>query len=99
MQRADFPKEMRLLHQRLNRPMHDEIRHGGDESRAREGENPGSNYALAPNPADGADAPGGADAEDRAGDRMGRRDGNAHPGGGNDRKRGGRFGAKAAYGL
>src|SRR5205085_2403608 len=70
--------------------------HGGG---AGDGENPGDDDALAPDPADGADAFGGADAENCAGDGVSGGKGNAEVGGGDDGAGGGGFGAESPDGL
>src|SRR5207248_10307618 len=72
----------------------------GHESRAGNGEHPGDDDALAPDPADRAHALGRADAENRAGDGVSGGDGHAVDFREAEERDGGRaFGAEAADGL
>src|SRR4051794_35175901 len=83
------------LHQRVDEEV-DEHRHEGG---AGDGEDPGDNDALAPDPPDGADAADGADAEDGTGDRVGGGDRDAADlGEAEDGEGGGGLGAKTADG-
>src|SRR5438128_8393729 len=89
-----------LMKDRLKCPADDQVGDAGHEGGAGDGENPGDEDALAPNPADGADALGGADAENRAGDGVGGGDGDAvNFGEAEEGDGGGAFGAEAADGL
>src|SRR5438105_1983373 len=76
--------------------MNEQIADAGHKGGAGDGEHPGGDDALAPNPADGADALRGADAEDRAGDGVGGADGDLGDGGEDDGGGGGGLGGKAA---
>src|SRR4051794_16004920 len=65
------------LHQRLKAEVNQQVADRGHEGGAGDGEDPREHDALAPDPSDGADALGGADAEDRASDGVGGGDGDA----------------------
>src|SRR5437870_4736781 len=70
--------------------------HGGG---AGDGEDPGGDDALAPDPTDGACPAAAADAKDGAGDGVSGGDGDAHVSGGNDGGGGGGFRTEAADGC
>src|SRR5689334_22229738 len=88
-----------LLPGAFHEDRNDDVGHRGDEGGAGDGENPGHDDALTPDPADGADGFGGADAQDRAGDGVGGGDGDLGEGGEDDGGGGGGFSAEAADGL
>src|SRR5258706_9149319 len=72
---------------------------GAEDAGGGDGQDPGPDDLAGHAPADGREPPGGADADDRAGDGMGGRDRDAVVRGDEDRGRGAALGGEAALRL